>query len=318
MFKVYNKFYNLKKFIIGIVLGYIFFIPMTIFSQDRVKLFYLGGQSNMDGFGYNEDLPDSLKFFDNVWIFHGKPASNDKLGGQGIWDRLKPGHGTGFSHDSSKNKLSNRFGLELSFARELMSIYPDEKVAIIKYSVGGTSIDTLAVTNKGNWDPDYLSKKGINQWDSFLNTLNNAFGQKDIDRDGKEDKLIPTAIVWMQGEGDAKDEKIAKRYYYNLKRLMDLIRAAFRVDDLPVVIVKISDSHNNKRAKVWKYGELVQYAQEKFVDKDKKAVVVRSTKYYKYSDPWHYDSDSYIDLGKKMCSGSLKNWYKILKHLFKI
>jgi hypothetical protein len=43
----------------------------------------------------------------------------------------------------------------------------------------------------------------------------------------------------------------------------------------------------------------VQYAQEKYAKTDRNAAIVRSTKFYKYSDPWHYDSYGYIDLGEK-------------------
>ena len=51
--------------------------------------------------------------------------------------------------------------------------------------------------------------------------------------------------------------------------------------------------------KVWDYGELVQYAQEKYARNDGSAAIVRTTRYYKYSDPWHYDSEGYMDLGKR-------------------
>ena len=105
----------------------------------------------------------------------------------------------------------------------------------------------------------------------------------------------------MQGESDGDhSEEVASKYYHNLKRLMDLIRAALHADDLPVVIGKISDSWNDKEdGKVWNYGELVQYAQEKFVREDEHAAIIRMTRYYKYSDPWHYNSEGYIDLGKQ-------------------
>ena len=79
---------------------------------------------------------------------------------------------------------------------------------------------------------------------------------------------------------------------------MDLIRAAFWEDDIAVVIGKISDSGNDDSGKVWPYGELVQFAQEKYARTDENATIVRSTSLYKYSDPWHYDSEGYIDLGK--------------------
>ena len=127
-------------------------------------------------------------------------------------------------------------------------------------------------------------------------------GTRDIDGDGRMDVLVPAGIVWMQGESDASfSEEIAAGYFFNLKRLMDLIRAAFLTDDLPVVLGKISDSWNDASdAKVWNHGELVQYAQEKYARTDGKAAIVRTTRYYKYSDPWHYDSDGYIDLGQHL------------------
>ena len=288
------------------ILAFIFLLPLIAFSQIKengtVRLFYLGGQPNMDGFGFNSDLPELLnKGFENIWIFHGNPAGdNEQNGGLGIWETLKPGHGTGFSSDGEINNLSSRFGVELSFALRLQELYPNEIIAIIKYSKGGTSIDSMAASHFGSWEPDYKGVTGINQYDHFLATIRNAMAVKDIDGDGKEDRLIPCGIIWMQGESDASHgEEIASRYHSNLKRLMDLIRAALHQDDLPVVIGKISDSWNDTDGKVWDYGELVQYAQEKYTKTDGNAVIIRSTRYYKYSDPWHYDSAGYIDLGKE-------------------
>ena len=80
---------------------------------------------------------------------------------------------------------------------------------------------------------------------------------------------------------------------------MDLLRASLHTNDLPIVIGKISDSWNDKDGKVWDYGELVQYAQEKYSRNDNRVLIVRSTRYYKFSDTWHYDSEGYIDLGVK-------------------
>ena len=143
----------------------------------------------------------------------------------------------------------------------------------------------------------------MNQYDHFLATVRNAYKISDIDGDGKKDILVPQGIIWMQGESDAVySEEVAMKYYNNLKRLTDLIRAAFLHDDLPVVIGRISDSYNDEKGKVWDYLELVQYAQEKFVLTDNKAVIVRETKDYNYSDPWHYDSQGYIDLGKQFAN----------------
>jgi len=271
--------------------------------SDTVRVFYLGGQSNMDGYGYNKDLPNELlNTNEEVWIFHGNPVSDDLPGGGlGLWAPLMPGHGAGFSSDGKSNELSDRFGIELTLARRLQELCKGERIALVKYSRGGSSIDSLAAGTFGCWDPDFNGTTGMNQYDFFLKTVKNAMGTRDINGDGREDILVPAGIVWMQGESDASyTEEIASAYYANLKRLMDLVRAAFHSDDLPVVIGKISDSWNDPvDSKRWDHCELVQYAQEKYARTDGSAAIVRSTRYYKYSDPWHYDSEGYIDLGKQ-------------------
>lgn len=300
-------------FAIALVLCFVLF-PSVSQAQDvpsdTVRVFYLGGQSNMDGYGYNKDLPDELlNKSEEVWIFHGNPVSDDLPGGGlGLWEPLMPGHGTGFSSDGKSNELSDRFGIELTLARRLQELCEGERIALVKYSRGGSSIDSLAAGTFGCWDPDFKGSTGMNQYDFFLKTVKKAMGTRDINDDGRADILVPAGIVWMQGESDASyTEEIAGTYYANLKRLMDLIRAAFHSDDLPVVIGKISDSWNDPvDSKRWNHCELVQYAQEKYARTDGFAAIVRSTRYYKYSDPWHYDSDGYIDLGKQFAEALYK------------
>ena len=271
------------------------------FEKETFRLFFLGGQSNMEGHGLSAELPDSLSGTNTkVWIFHGFPIGDgNQKGGLGKWDNLKPGNGAGFTSDAVSNKRSHKFGPEVSFGKKLEQLYPGEKIALIKYARGGSSIDSLAAREYGSWEIDYKGAGGINQFDHFLKTVKEALNTKDLDGNGLEEVLVPSGIIWMQGESDALDEQIALRYFDNLKRLMDLIRASFRADDLPVVIGKISDSGKDNNGKTWEYGELVQYAQEKYAKTDKKAAIVRSTMNYNYSDPWHYDSKGYIDLGIK-------------------
>lgn len=271
-------------------------------SAKKYKVFYLGGQSNMDGFGYNKDLPDELnKPIEGVYIFHGNLTNDNKpVGGQGVWEVLKPGHGTGHKASFAGNEHSGRFGLELTFATEMKKLFPDENIALIKYSRGGSSIHIDAAGNFGCWDPDFSKGNGINQYDHFLATVNNAYAIKDIDGDGEEDVLIPTGILWMQGESDAGKPEWALSYSANLKRLMDIMRAVFRVDDLPVVIGRISDSGQDEDdGLVWDYGKEIRWQQAKFVNQDGNAALVTTTDNYGYSDKWHYDSEGYIDFGKQ-------------------
>ena len=283
-------------------------MPFLLFAQskkDSIRVFYLGGQSNMEGFGYVNELPDSLKKKNkNVFIYQGNPtADNDKSGGLGKWDLLQAGHGTGFSSDGKSNTLSDRFGIELSLAKRLQELYPNQKIAFIKYARNGSSIDSIGTHGFGAWEPDFKGGKGLNQYDYFLKTVVNAMAVKDINGDGVEEVLIPSGIFWMQGESDAdKSELIANNYYANLKRLMDLMKAAFRNNDLPIVIGKISDSGDDADGKVFGFGELVQFGQEKFAATQPNAAIVRTTNNYKYTDRYHYDSYGFIDLGKQFAN----------------
>lgn len=268
----------------------------------------------MDGYGKVEELPDGLKTeMANVLIFQGNTAKDGApVDGRGVWASLQPGHGVGFKSDGKANTLSNRFGVELTFALTILKERPGRKIAIIKYSRGGTSIHQDAAGNFGCWEPDFENGvsegRGINQYDHFLATISNATHEADIDGDGTKDRLVPAGIVWMQGESDASYTlEIAQQYEANLKRLMDLIRATLRVDDLPVVIGQISDSGNDKEdGKVWDFGPELRRGQRAFVEHDSSARLVTSTDQYGYSDPWHYDSAGYLDLGKQFASAMLE------------
>ncbi|MDB4458847.1 sialate O-acetylesterase [bacterium] len=268
-------------------------------------VYYLGGQSNMDGYGYVNQLPAAeARSQNDVMIFHGNTSPDRaSVDGKGVWSQLKPGHGVGFKSDGKTNQYSNRFGVELTFAETMQKRFPDRRIAIVFYSRGGTSIDAAAAGGFGCWEPDFKGTAGVNQYDHFLATVRHAYADTDIDNDGQSDRLIPAGIVWMQGESDAHHTpETAKRYQANLKRLMDLIRAAFRVDDLPVVIGRIS--YSKKDPPSWKHGEIVREAQAEYVKADAAAALVTATDEYGYSDPWHYDSPGYIDLGRQFANAT--------------
>ena len=296
------------KFLFYSVCLVLLFNPNSL-NAKVYHLYYLGGQSNMDGYGFNKDLPESLKTpMKNVMIFHGNPMPDmADSGGVGIWAELRPGHGQVFSSGILKNNYSDYFGVELSFATELLKEHPEQNIAIIKYSRGGTTLALNGAKFFGNWHPDYNIDNRLNQYDHFLSTVKNAYAIDDIDGDGEKDILIPSGILWMQGESDAVQTKaMAEEYDVNLKRLMDLMRAAFRVNDLPVVIGLISDSGGNKGGEgIMDYGNIVRRKQEEFVKDDYFSAIVRSTDTYEYYDDWHYTSKCYLDLGVQFAKALL-------------
>jgi len=270
-------------------------------------VYYLGGQSNMDGYGYVEQLPDELSQpLEDVPMFHGNTSADGAaVDGKGVWANLQPGHGAGFKSDGTTNMYSKRFGVEVTFSRAIQKHFPNRRIAIVKYSRGGTSIDAAAAGSFGCWEPDFGGPDGVNQYDHFLATVQHAYADTDIDDDGDSDRLIPAGIAWMQGESDAYfTPEIAEKYEANLRRLMDLIRAAFRSDDLPVVIGRISSSKQDPPT--WPHGDILRAAQAAYTQNDSNAALVVSTDEYGYSDPWHYDTAGYIDLGRQFAAELVK------------
>ena len=262
---------------------------------DIWKVYYFGGQSNMDGYGFNDQLPDSLKKrIPNSMIFNGKRDNKGSLnGGIGIWSYVEPGHGNMFQTDGVSNSLSEMFGPELSFAGKM--IESGDKIAIIKYSFGGTALHPGA--GYGDWYPD---QKRRNHFDNALSTINNAFQVADINRDGRLDKLIPSGIIWMQGESDAEHSiESSEAYFENLSNLMKYLRAALRNEKLPIIIGKINDSHMTPDDKPTQpFIESVHLAQKEFTDQDDCAYYVTEIESYKFSnDAWHYDTNSFIKMG---------------------
>lgn len=275
-------------------------------QAEEFDVIFLGGQSNMEGFGYVKELPAELgQEIPGCYIFHTHASLDQQpVRGVGRWSPLQPGHGVGFTSDGTTNSYSDRFGVELSVAAELRRLRPDRKIAIIKYARNGSSIHQNAASSWGCWEPDFLAATGeqrnINQYDHFLATIRHATTNADVDQDGTIDTLNPIGILWMQGESDAMHSvEIAEQYSANLKRLMDLMRAALREDDLPVVIGRISDSGIKDNKRIWTHGEIVRARQAEFVDNDPAARLVTTTDTYGYSDPYHYDSAGYIDLGRE-------------------
>jgi Carbohydrate esterase, sialic acid-specific acetylesterase len=268
-------------------------------SQGKTyEVYFLGGQSNMEGFGFVADLPEAVgAAAAKVPIFHGKTAEDGRDGGGiGFWAPLQPGHGTGFDTDGETMTVSDRFGPEMTFASTMAQ--SGRNLAIIKYSRGGTGLID-GVSGYGSWDPDYAKGNRRNQYDFALAAIGEALRARDIDGDGAIDRLVPAGIVWMQGEADAYDSPTASaNYAANLARLMALFRAALHRDDLPLVIGRIRDSGETPDTRVMTYSPEVRAAQQRFVELDPCAALVTVSDGFEFlPDGWHYTSKDYVALG---------------------
>jgi hypothetical protein len=87
-----------------------FVSPIPVMSYPNPKPFYLyilTGQSNMEGLGLVEALPDSLRIVQSgVYIYHpNRLQDNTATENAGYWEALRPGHGSGYYTDGENGKV---------------------------------------------------------------------------------------------------------------------------------------------------------------------------------------------------------------------
>jgi hypothetical protein len=272
-----------------------------------VHVYLLAGQSNMDGLGLVAELPEEYRNpIEGVYIYNpNRKNDQEAIEDKGTWTTLKPGHGSGYAFDATGSRYSDKFGLELSFARTLLQQDPEQSIAIFKYAKGGASIHPDAAGNYGSWTPDFTIGNSINQWDHFEHHYKRAMGITDIDGDGKPEILKPAGILWLQGESDAVfTEAIARQYEDNLRNLMTRMRILTNDPSLPIVIARISESMQGPNGVLLTYGDIVREAQASFALADINASYIDAPIDHGWSDPWHYDSKTYLDLGV-LCAQSI-------------
>ena len=173
----------------------------------KVKIFLLGGQSNMVGLGQVHELkPPYNAPFPAVKIWQGK------------WVPLAPGMGNG----------RQCFGPEIAFGHALAAAYPDEDIRLIKYAAGGTALyNDWAPTN----GPQYIA---------FMKTARAALGELDAGHV----KYELGAFLWLQGESDASEQQGAL-YEKNLKAFIAHMRTQFRSPRLPFIIARVRDFYGH-------------------------------------------------------------------------
>jgi hypothetical protein len=283
---------------------------LSAVSASDFDLYLLLGQSNMEGYGDTSEIANRPEIAESdAMIFHGNDARDGVIAdGRGVWARLKPGHGVGFSSDGNENRYSTRFGIELSFASRMQKQRPSRRIAIVKYARGGTSLGTTGRRSKGSWLPTANTRYrrgGVNQFGHAMKALEQATAVRDIDRDGIDDALFPAAVIWLQGERDATaPHHVAARYEKNLRELATAIRRHTGESSLPFIVAAIADSGRDSGTAVMAYADLVQSAQAGFVRADSMATLVR-LEHYDFIDRYHFDAGTLAVLGDEIARAAL-------------
>lgn len=268
---------------------------MISHSTPTYRLYLLAGQSNMEGYGDVAELsPEERGPVADAVIYHPASVPDDEASAPSAdWRPLAPRFGSAYPPDGV---TEGQFGPELSLGRALAK---DGPVALVKYARGGTAL-MAGVSGYGSWDPDYGGGEGVNQSDHAAAALEAAMRASDVDGDGTPDRLVPSGIVWMQGEADAYDSAAAAAdYEANLAQVIARLRSFMGTDDLPVVIGRIVDSRPPGGASVMAYATDVQESQARFAASDPcVALVTELPASAELADGWHYGAADQLALGR--------------------
>ena len=219
-------------------------------------------------------MPDQYRGFNrNVIIF---VRGECRLGKYG-WAYLRDGLGSGFGDRDGKGT----FGPELTFGYEMASGAPDEVIAIIKIAWGGTNLGIQWRSPGAGGETGPLYMNWVEAYHEAMAALDSAF----------EPQLA--GMLWMQGESDTGDPKLANDYGKNLAAFIKDIRAETKSPNLPFVLATIAE------ADAWKaYGDVVRAAEAE-VAKTVPYAATFSTADYGMCDPWHYDTPGMVSLGQR-------------------
>ena len=229
----------------------------------HIKVFLLGGQSNMDGRAATSGLPTSPANLQ-------QPQTDVLFYEGGSLRGLQPGSGTDF-------------GPEITFGRTIADALPDENFALIKYAVGGTSLHT-------DWDPVTGPR-----YSSFQNTV--AAGLTALTTGANAGNTYEiVGMLWTQGERDAKDGRTTSEYEADLNGLIAAVRSDYGdADDLPLFFSRLSDGQTDISS-----GQLIaiRAAQGNVAAGDAEAYLVDTDGFGLNSGALHFNAAGQIALGQ--------------------
>jgi hypothetical protein len=242
--------------------------------KKKVKVYLVAGQSNAVGCSMVTGMPAEYKGFNrNVIIF---VRGECRLGRYG-WAYLRDGLGSGFGDRDGKGTI----GPELTFGYEMAPGNSSEVIAIIKIAWGGTNLGIQWRPPGAGGETGPLYKDWVAAYHEAMASLDPAF----------EPELA--GMLWMQGESDTGDSKMANEYRKNLTAFIKDIRTETKSPNLPFVLATISN------ADAWKaYGNVVRAA-EADVAKTVPFTATFLTADYGMCDPWHYDTPGMVSLGQR-------------------
>ena len=235
----------------------------------QCKLFILAGQSNMVGRGRYEDLPAEERALpDNVTFHHVALDSN-----------LQPVHG--------------QLGPEYGLSQVLAPAYPGE-ILVLKYAVDASSLL--------DWAPDWdRARAEITGNPDFGPLYHGLLGFVTQVQAGREADCPVVAVVWMQGERDARFPEAGREYEQNLSELIHRLRQDLDAPGLPFLLGRINPPLAHYPAV-----EEVQRAQAAVAQRLVGVVLVSTEGLAKQGDELHYNTAGQLELGRRFAEAYLQ------------
>lgn len=236
------------------ILTFLLLCMNTVFPSERIiDIYIIGGQSNATGQAIMRNIPQSFKKDTTVNIFYSRYLNRGK-GGE-CWQNL-----------CQASDAEDKFGVELSLGTKLKEFFPEKEIALIKHSLSGSNL-------YDQWNPG--NRKNERQGDEYrkwINTVNLALSQ--LRKMGY--KPILRAMVWQQGEADARDwagMKNSMEYGKNLRNFITQVRKDLNSPDLLFVYGKVIPI----AAKRFPGRDLIRQAQYDISEASKSSLSVKNT-----------------------------------------
>ncbi|WP_395718592.1 sialate O-acetylesterase [Prosthecobacter sp.] len=236
----------------------------ALHADEPPLVIILSGQSNMAGYGKAAELSNEWRTPPpNVSLIH--------------WGRQQPlAHG--------------QIGPEVTLAHALARGLPGRKIVLFKAAHGGTS--------QLVWQPQHDEARIARLKLNHDQRAGHAYAQliaawkKAFPNGG----IKPAALLWMQGESDARVPELAKDYQQHLTNLIASLRRDLDAPQMKAVIAEINPAKVTPVSPFPCVDE-VRAAQRAIPAKDPLTVCISTDGLTKASDQVHYDTAGQQGLG---------------------
>jgi len=252
-------------------------------------IYLLAGQSNMDGRAKVADLKGPLEKYakplPTVLVRFSAGGLKRPLRQNDGFEALRPGFSEGIPGKPGKAGKPDRpqaecFGPELGFGTRMAQAAPGDKILLIKFAEGGTSLSV-------DWKLDD-PKKLYAHFIKFVEAT-----EEKIKADGGDYEI--RGMCWMQGESDSK---LADGAYKSLlSAMIAKTRADLKLPKLPFVIGQVYD--NGQR-------NFIISAQKAVANEVPATAFVEATGLTTFDKGTHYDAASQIELGNRFAREMLR------------